>query len=65
MGQRHDLMTVYRHETASKILARLKASDEAMESKVGGGRGQALKPEDEWADQSGTLVTSADFGNMA
>jgi len=65
MGQRHDLMTVYRHETASKILARLKASDEAMESKVGGGRGQALKPEDEWADQSGTLVTSADFGNIA
>lgn len=65
MGQRHDLMTVYRHETASKILARLKASDEAMESKVGGGRGQALKPEDEWADQSGVLIATNELGNMA
>lgn len=55
MGQRHNLMTVYQHEIASKILARLKANDEAVEAKVGGGRGQALKPEDEWVDQSGSL----------
>lgn len=65
MGQRHDLMTVYRHEVASKILARLKANDEAVEAKVGGGRGQALNPQDEWADQSGALASFATPGDEA
>ncbi|MEM7666337.1 MAG: hypothetical protein AAF250_10825 [Pseudomonadota bacterium] len=63
MGQRHDLMTVYSYEIANKILTRLKANDEAMEAKTGNGRGQALKPEDEWVDQSGELDNPDLFGS--
>jgi len=65
MGQRHDLMVVHKHKIAAQILARLKACDDAMEAKVGGGRGQALKPEDEWSDQPGNLDSPDLFGEFA
>lgn len=63
MGQRNDLMLVYKHKTAQEIIARLKAVDEVMDGLAGNGRGQALSPEQEWTPQAGALEASAQFGS--
>jgi hypothetical protein len=63
MGQRNDLMLVYKYKKAQEILARLNACDEVMNGYHCKGRGQALKPQDEWTPQAGSLEDSAQFGS--
>jgi len=59
MGQRNNLMLVYKHKTAEKILNRLNACDRIMDGSVGNGRGEVLRPEDEWPTQTGSLANAS------
>lgn len=58
MGQRNNLMLVYKHKTAEKILNRLNACDKIMDGAAGNGRGEVLRPEDEWPTQTGSLASA-------
>ncbi|MEO1660111.1 MAG: hypothetical protein AAFR51_03925 [Pseudomonadota bacterium] len=62
MGQRNDVMLVYKRKTAQQIIARLKACDEVMDGYRGNGRGHTLSPEDEWTDQAGSFETVGSGG---
>lgn len=55
MGQRNDIMLVYKRKKAQEIIARLKACDEVMDGYRGNGRGHSLTPQDEWTAQAGGL----------
>jgi len=64
MGQRNDLMLIYKYKKAQEILSRLNACDEIMDGYSCKGRGQALKPQDEWTPQAGDLEASAPLGSV-
>lgn len=63
MGQRNDLMLIYKHKKAQEILARLNACDDIMDGYSGKDRGQAMQPENEWASQAGDLEHVTPLGN--
>jgi hypothetical protein len=55
LGQRNDLMTVYRQKEALAIALRLKACDEVLDALMQRGHGTPLNPGKEWSYQPGQI----------
>lgn len=55
MGQRRDITTIYGHNEALAVLARLKACDQIINAKTQNGNGTATDPRDQWGDQTGDI----------
>jgi hypothetical protein len=55
LGQRIDVMDIYRKKDAQRILNRLSACDAVVNAGLGQGKGTALSPEDDWTEGPGAL----------
>lgn len=62
LDQRNQIITIYKHEKAHEILSRLNAVRQVMDNEMSKGMGQALSPEEEWADQAGGLEKNLKAG---
>jgi hypothetical protein len=55
LGQRNDITEIYGRPEAQAVQKRLRAIDEVLKPRAARGHGTPLKPEDQWAPDSGVI----------
>jgi hypothetical protein len=57
LGQRNDITEICGRPDAQAVLTRLRAIDDAINARVRGGDGTAIRPGDQWVEQPGAIPT--------